>query len=217
MIIGPSRTPLSVKVMIWITAVVSILSPILTLFVMQSMKMLGPGAWLALSYYGMMKGWLWQPLTYFFVHTVGIGISFGFLLGLFFNLFIMWFAGSEVAYRYGNRGFVWFYLTSGIVSGLVAMLALFLSGSQSILVGSGPAIFALLTAWAMIYPNMELFFLFVIRMKAKWLVLAILGFAFILNLANGAWIPFLGDLTGVIWALLIGHFVWKLSFPWKTD
>ncbi len=215
--IGPSTTPMSVKILIWITCVVSILSPIATLFVMSSLKMLGPGAWFALSYYGILKGWLWQPLTYFFVHTVGAGISIFFLINLLFNMFILWFAGSEIADRYGNRAFYIFYLTSGFVAGLVVLLGIYLSSSNAILVGSGPPVFALLTIWAMIYPNMQLFFLFVVRMKAKWLILVVLGLALVLNLANGQWIPFLGDLAAILWALLIGHFVWHLSFPWKRD
>ena len=217
MMIGPSKTPPAVKAIIWITAVISVFSPIITVLMARSSGGLGPGAYLALSYYGIMKGWLWQPITYFFVHSIGIGISIFFLISLFFHMFLLWFAGSEVNFRYGTKAFLFFYLSSGLVAGLITGLALYLFSANQILVGSGPPVFALLTIWAMIYPNMQLSFLFLIRMKAKTLVLVVLAFGLVLNLANGQWVPFLGDLLGVAWALLIGTTIWRLSFPWKPQ
>ncbi|MCH9609085.1 MAG: hypothetical protein S4CHLAM45_08480 [Chlamydiales bacterium] len=213
---GPSKTPQPVKTVIGITTALSILAPILTMILLHSFKMMGPGAWFALSRFGILQGWIWQPLTYFFIQSAGVGISFGFLLSLFFHMFILWFAGSEIAHRYGSKAFVFFYLSAGLIPGLIGAAAQFLLGSNAILVGSSPPIFALLTVWGMLYPNMELFFLFVIRMKAKWLVLAILGFSLFMNLSYGEWIPLIADISGILWGFVIARFTWKLNLPFKN-
>ncbi len=217
MIIGPNHTPRVVKTLIWITAIVSLLSPILSYFFASNFQMLGPGAWLSLSRFGLLRGWLWQPLTYFFVHSVGGGISLSFLISLFFHLFILWFAGSEIAFRYGAKNFALFYLSAGLIGGLAATATFFTTSSFEVLFGSGPAVFALLTLWAMLYPNMNLFFLMIVKLKAKFLASIILGIALLVHLSHGEWAFFFADLAGILWALTIGRFAWKLDLPFKQS
>ena len=206
-LVGPHKTPKSVKWLIWITVLISLLAPILTYFVGHYFNLPGPGAWFSLSLWGVEKGWVWQPLTYFFLHSAGVGITFSLLIALFFHMLLLWFSGSEVAFRFGSRSFLLFYLGGGLVAGIVSGIALYLFSSQSLIVGSGPPVYALLMVWAMIYPELEFFFLFLIRLKAKWLVAVFLGLALLINLSFGQFIPFLADATGIVWGFVIGRFV----------
>ncbi len=215
--IGPHKTPTSVKWLIWITAALSFLSPVLTYLCERFWHLPGPGAWFALSLVGLQKGWLWQPITYFFLHSAGIGISLALLISIIFHMLLLWFSGSEIAYRFGNKQFLLFYLGSGLVAGLVGSLILFLFSSPAVLVGSSPPVFALMTLWAMLNPNLELFFFFLIRIRAKWLVALYLGLALLMNLSYGDFIAFCADLTAILFAFLIGLFVWKLENPFPLN
>jgi len=212
--VGPRKTPICVKWLVVFTTVISLLSPIVTYFLEHYWHLPGPGAWLSLSLFGLKQGWLWQPLTYFFLHSAGVGISFSLLISLFFHMFLLWFSGSEIDFRFGDKGFLLFYLGAGLFAGIIAALSLLFFSSQSVLVGSGPPVYALMMAWVMIYPDLELFFFFLIRIKAKWLVALYLAFALLVNLSYGAFIPFFADCAGIVWGFLVGHFFWKLPNPY---
>jgi membrane associated rhomboid family serine protease len=213
----PEETPQGVKWLIWVTSVISLTSPLVTYFLERYAHMPGSGAWFALSRLGLEHGWVWQPITYFFLQTAGVGISLGLLVSLFFHMLLLWFAGSEIAARFTNRGLVLFYLGAGLAAGLVSTLFLFLFNSQTVLVGSGPPIYALVTLWAMLYPDLELFFFFVIRIKTKWLVAIYLGLSLLVNLSYGEIIPFIAATTSIAWALCVGQLIWKLKNPFPLN
>lgn len=215
--VSPKQTPTSVRWVLWITIVTSLLAPISTFFLEHYFALPGPAAWLSLSLAGLKELWLWQPLTYFFLQSAGVGITFSFLISLFFLMLVLWFTGSEISSRFGKMGFILLYLGAGITAGLVATGTLFLSSSQSVLVGSGPAVYALVTVWAMLYPDLELFFFFLIRIKAKVLVALYLGLTLLIHLSYGEFIPFIADLSGIVWGFLIGRFVWKLKNPFPLN
>ncbi len=211
------KTSVSVKVLIALTIGISLLSPIVTFILNHYFQLAGPAQWFSLSRMGLLEGWLWQPLTYFFIQSAGIGISVSLLISLFFLMFLLWFTASEIDFRFGSRSFILFYLSAGIVSGLVATAALFAFSIQSVVVGSGPPIFALVMLWAMLYPDLELYFFFLLKVKAKWLVALLLGIAFLIDLSYGEFILFLANLTGVIWGFVMGKLVWKLPNPYPLN
>lgn len=215
--VGPHRTPKSVKVLIWLISLVSLLSPILTFLLNHYLKTTGPSQWFALSRWGLEQGWAWQPITYFFVHSAGIGISLSLLISLFFHMLLLWFSGSEIDFRFGSRSFILFYLGAGIIAGIFSAAALLLFSAQSVVAGSGPPIYALLMVWSMLYPDLELSFFFLLRIKAKWLVAVFLGIALVVNLSYGQWIPFLADAIGIAWGFAIGRIVWKLPNPYPLN
>jgi membrane associated rhomboid family serine protease len=215
--VGPHHTPKSVKWLIALIICCSILSPILTFILRHYFDFTGPGAWLSLSWTGLRKGWLWEPFTYFFIQATGEGISISFLISLFFQMLLLWFTGSEIVYRYGNKAFLLFYLGGGLFCGLIATAALFLFSSGSTIVGSGPPINSLLMLWTMLNPELQLFFFLFIRIKAKWLILVYLCFILLVNLSYGMFIPFLAELCGIIWGFLVGKVFWKLPNPYPLN
>lgn len=211
--VGPHKTPKSVKILIWTTILISLLSPILTFALNHYAKISGPSQWFILSRWGLLRGWLWQPFTYFFVHSPGVGISLTLLISLFFHMLLLWFSGSEIDLRFGTRSFILFYLGGGVFAGILSAAALLLFSSHAAVLGSGPPIYALLIVWTMLYPDLQLFFLFLIRIKSKWLVAIFLGIVLLINLSYGQFIPFLADVFGILWGFIIGKIVWKLPNP----
>lgn len=211
---GPYKTPPIIKGMIWVIVIISLLYPILTYFILETYKIAAPAFWLPLSLPGIRQGYLWQLVTYFFIHSVGTGFSILFLISLFFHMFLFWFAGSEVASRYYTWRFLLFYFGAGIFSGLVVLLYFFLFQPAGILFGSGPPVYALLTVWGMLYPELELYMFFLLRVSAKWIVLLFLAISLLFNIFAGDFSHFVGDLAGIIWGFAIGRFVWKLPNPY---
>ncbi len=107
---------------------------------------------------------IWQILSYMFLH--------GNFFHIFFNLFTLWMFGCEVERYLGSRGFLRFYLLSGI--GAACMHLLINSSSSTPVIGASGAIYGVLIAFAVLFPDrtitLLLFFVLPIQIKAKYLV-----------------------------------------------
>lgn len=135
---------------------------------------------LALSLDGIRHGFVWQPLTYMFLHA-----SFTHLL---FNMLTLYFLGPETERAMGSRHFLAMYLLSGLLGGLGW---LWLSPSPyAACVGASGAIFGILAAFATLYPRRQLtvlvFFIFPVTMMAWQLAAGLAFIEFILARADQA-------------------------------
>lgn len=101
--------------------------------------------------------WVWQPVTYLFIH--------GNFLHLLFNLFALWMFGMHVESQWGSREFLKYYLLCGVGAGLCNVLAA--PGSMHPVIGSSGAIYGLLVAFAMLYPEAVIYLYFFFPLKAK--------------------------------------------------
>lgn len=110
------------------------------------------------------KLWLWQFVTYMFLHSVSDPWH------IIFNMLVLWMFGSEVEKAMGTRRFLTMYFTAGIFAGIFGCL---FTPNNAILGASG-AIFAVEIAFAMFYPNATIIF-FVFPIKAKYLVMIFAG------------------------------------------
>ncbi len=141
---------------------------------------------------------IWQLITYQFLHG-----SFG---HIFFNMLMLWMFGMEIENIWGSRKFLAFYLISGIGAGLTQiLLAPILTGALAPTIGASGAIFGVMVAFGMMFPNRYIFIYFLIPMKAKYLiaflflieVMSVGGFSFIAHLAHIG-----GAITAAIFILL---------------
>ena len=128
------------------------------------LRLNGLYALLALSLDGVKHGFIWQPLTYMFLH--------GSLAHLFFNMLTLFFLGPETERAMGSKHFLSMYLLSGLLGGLGW---LWLSPQpHALCVGASGAIFGVLAAFATLYPRRQLtlliFFIFPVTMMAWQLV-----------------------------------------------
>ena len=108
--------------------------------------------------------WLWQPLTYMFLHHQGD------IMHLIFNMLMLWMFGGDLERRWGVSRFLRFYLICGAGAGAITCLVNALLGLQSATIGASGAIFGLLMAFGMVFPNRVVLFLGLFPMKARTMV-----------------------------------------------
>lgn len=110
----------------------------------------------------------WQIVTYAFLH--------GGLLHLAFNMFALWMFGSRLAWAWGTRRFLAYFMTCVVGAALLQLIVATAAASGSHhaypTVGASGGIFGVLLAFGMRYPNSVIMLLFPpIPMKAKYFVI----------------------------------------------
>jgi membrane associated rhomboid family serine protease len=121
---------------------------------------------------------VWQLATYMFLHG-GIG-------HILFNMLALWMFGAEFERLWGTRKFLKFYFFCGVGAGICVVIANYLFGDpSSATIGSSGAIYGLLLASAVLWPDREILFYFLIPIKMKYFVMIMGAIAF-LNSFNGA-------------------------------
>jgi membrane associated rhomboid family serine protease len=104
----------------------------------------------------------WQLVTYMFMHG-----GFG---HLFFNMLALWMFGMELEHRWGSRRFLIFYLTCGVGAGVANMIVAPLIGQLGPTVGASGAVFGVLVAFGMIFPDRPIYVYFLLPVRAKYFV-----------------------------------------------
>lgn len=131
----------------------------------------------------------WTIVTYMFVH--------GGLWHLAFNMLSLWMFGPRIEHLWGARSFVYFYLWCGIGGAIAHML---LEGGAG-LVGASAAVMGVLLAYALRWPDEEVYIFGAIPMKTRWLVvwLALINLAMGISSTRGGsgigWFAHLGGLA----------------------
>lgn len=118
-------------------------------------------------------GYLWQIVTYMFVH--------GGPWHIFTNMLMLFFLGPETERAMGTRRFLTMYFGCGIVAGLGWLIV---SGAgQNVCVGASGALFGILGAFAAMFPmrriTLLLFFVLPVTLSARTLAILLAVFAFV--------------------------------------
>lgn len=183
--------------------------------------------WLGLHYFQASGFAFWQPVTYMFMHG-----NFG---HLFFNMFALWMFGAAVENYWGTKKFLIYYFVAGIGGALVYELWQYIdfnyimhvqdySGVQISLketitvdqfmnrftmVGASGAVYGLLLAFGMLFPNSLIYIYFLIPVKAKWFVLIYGGIEVLYCIfASSDGIAHIAHLGGMLFGLLL-ILLWK--------
>jgi len=167
----------------------------------------------ALSLAGLKHGFVWQLLTFQFMHAGWIH--------LIFNSLAIFFFGRPVEAALGRRHFLTLYLSSGIIGGLVQMLfaALIPHYFDAPVVGASAGASGLVAAFAMLHweERFQLWLYFIpVSMKGKTLLAVSLALAFAgmmvpnSSIANAAHLG--GILAGGFYVRLIIQSQWP---QWK--
>lgn len=215
--IGPECTPKVIRFLVITTCAVSIVSALLDPLFLYVFHLSSPQELLSLSRNTLQRFFLWQPLTYLFIHGIaGAGITFGLLISLALNMFMLWIFGSTVLERVGTKPFLRFYLFSGVFAGITTLLTLTQLGSYAVIYGSSPCIFALFVVWVMLNPQAELLLFFIFPVKAKWLLAGTVGAILLVNLSQLNLIGFTHTLSALLFAYGYGLLAWDLRSPYPT-
>jgi len=137
----------------------------------------------------------WTALTFMFVHA--------WLAHLAFNMFTLWMFGPRLEQVWGTRSFIQFYLWSGL-GGAVAHL---IFAQHTAVIGASGAISGVLVAYALRWPDEEVYLFGVIPMKSRWLIAAMIGMNIVFALSPGSGI----DWTAHVGGMAFGWIFLKLS------
>ena len=143
----------------------------LALFIVTSMVPL-IGSFLAFQPSGVLFR-PWTIVTYMFVH--------GGFWHVFFNLLSLFFFGPPIESRWGSREFIKYYIICGLGGALLSFAFAF----NSSVVGASAAVYGVMLAFAMIYPDMPIYIYAIFPVKAKWLIAVLAAFSLFSAFSGG--------------------------------
>lgn len=161
----------------------------------------------------------YQIVTYMFMH--------GNFEHLFFNMFALWMFGANMENIWGSKRFLLFYLVCGLGAGLCQegvqyiQYATQLAGHESVdlggnmvlsmdrylnlmtTVGASGAIYGLLLAFGMMFPNSMIYLYFLFPIRAKWFVIGYAVIELISGFVGGGNVAHFAHLGGMLFGLIL--------------
>ena len=150
---------------------------------------------------------LWQPFTYLFFHAPfysSVGISH-----ILLNMLGLWVFGRELEQAWGKTKFLRYYFITGIGSGLITYF--FQMNSDNPVIGASGAVYGILLAYGVSYPNRMLYIWGLIPVRSLWLVIIMGSIAFFGLLGNADGISHVTHISG----MLIGYVLLKKNWKWR--
>jgi membrane associated rhomboid family serine protease len=164
----------------------------------------------------------YQFITYMFMH--------GNFSHLFFNMFAVWMFGSVLENTWGAKRFLFYYIVTGLGAAAVQYVVFYFqiqdlneqySGiefthfkremvNRMVIVGASGALFGLLLAFGMMFPNTMLYIYFLFPVKAKWFVIAYGAIELFTGLSNNPMdnVAHFAHLGGMLFGFII-IMIWK--------
>ena len=137
--------------------------------------------------------WIWQLATYLFLH--------GGWFHIIFNLFALWMFGYDLERAWGSQRFLFYFFLTGVGAGICSVV---LQPSSFVMtIGNSGAVYGVLLAYGMLFPERPIFLWFVIPIKAKWFVLIMGLIEFWTSLTQtGSGIAHIAHLGGMLFGYL---------------
>lgn len=145
-------------------------------------------------------GWIWQLATYMFLH--------GGIFHIVFNMLALWMFGAELERLWGTRYFLKFYFVTGIGAGALTVLFSLMPFDfaqqlqHSIVIGASGAIYGLLLAYALYFPDRPIYMYFLFPIPAKVFVAIMGAIAFLSSLSDAGGVANATHLGGLLVAYL---------------
>jgi membrane associated rhomboid family serine protease len=168
--------------------------------------------------------WIWQPVTYLFLHSGPAHILF--------NMLALWMFGVELERLWGRTFFLKYYFVAGVGAAATTLfLSLVPTGFGDLLwntvtVGASGAIYGLLLAYALYFPDRPIFVMALFPVPAKYFVLIMGGFALMSSVGgNQGGVANTAHLGGLVFGYLYLK-VWRTRplaevkyryFKWKMN
>jgi membrane associated rhomboid family serine protease len=135
---------------------------------------------------------IWQLFSYQFMHDTGN------IFHLIFNMFFLWMFGMEIESILGSRKFLIFYLACGVGAGLLQLfIPSLLDEPMGVTIGASGAVYGVMVAYAMYFPDRYLMFWFLIPVKAKYMIAFLVIIEF-LSVGNQSLVAHLAHIGGAI-------------------
>ena len=139
--------------------------------------------------------WVWQLATYMFLH--------GGVFHIVFNMLALWMFGTELERRWGTPFFLKFYAVTGVGAGVLTVLFSLLPFAaaqqlyQANIIGASGAIFGLLLAYALYFPERQIYMYLVFPIPARVFVAIIGAIAFLSSLGDSGGVASVTHLGGL--------------------
>jgi membrane associated rhomboid family serine protease len=123
-----------------------------------------------------LRGWVWQFVTYMFAH--------GSVSHILFNMLALFLFGTQVEQRLGTKEFVLYYFVTGILAGVFSFVVYYLTNTNVILLGASGAIFAVQLAYAALFPKAVVYLWGIVPLRAPVMVLGFTALEIILSITG---------------------------------
>lgn len=140
---------------------------------------------------------IWQPVSYMFLHG-GIG-------HLLINMLSLWMFGTELERMWGTRFFTKYYFVTGVGAALTTLLWSITPlpfADQiyySVMIGASGAIYGVLLAYAMAFPNRPIYMYFIFPIPAKYFVMIVGAITFLSSVGSaGSGVAHTAHLGGLV-------------------
>jgi membrane associated rhomboid family serine protease len=138
---------------------------------------------------------LWMPITYMFLHSLSSPMH------ILFNMLALWMFGGDVEKVFGARQFAVYYLFCGVGAGL--LVALLQPGLGIPTIGASGAIYGVVLAFGLFFPDRVIYMSFLIPIKAKYFVMIIGAIIFFSSFSgSGGGISHVAHLGGLVFGFI---------------
>ena len=151
---------------------------------------------------------MWQPVTYMFLHDTR---AFGHIL---FNMLALWMFGTELERMWGTHAFLRYYFATGIAAAITTILVSLMPFPSTaplfttVTIGASGAIYGLLLAYGLTFPNRPIYIYFIFAIPAKYFVMIMGAIALLSSMGGtGGGIAHITHLGGLVagFIMLRGH------------
>jgi membrane associated rhomboid family serine protease len=147
------------------------------------------------------RRWLWQPVTYMFLHA-------GFM-HILFNMLGIWMFGVELERMWGTRFFLKYYAITGVGAAITTILVGVLPYAPTAAtyemntVGASGALYGLLVAYALYFPDRPILMFLLFPVPAKFFVIIIGAISFLSATGAGSsTVAHVAHLGGIVFGYL---------------
>ena len=139
---------------------------------------------------------IWQPLTYLFLH--------GGLFHILFNMLTLWMFGTELERMWGSRFFTKYYFAAGLGAAATQVILSFVPGDfgdqmyLTTTIGASGAVYGVLLAYALYFPNRPIYMYFVFPIPAKYFVMILGGISLLSSVGGGGGVAHTAHLGGLV-------------------
>ena len=155
----------------------------------------------ALSLKSLLKGFIWQPLTFIFVPEMTGPLNFYLLFSLCFDGYLLWLLGRKVVRDVGNREFLKLFFIPPAIAALFSSFLLFKTSYAAPIHGLSFGIIPLTMAYFFLHPKAQFSFFSPHPVRLRWVGLALIILYLLQDCADLRFSCLLGHL----FTLIISH------------
>ena len=144
----------------------------------------------------------YQVFTYMFLHALQRRP-----MHIVFNMLYLWMFGVDVEKRLGSRSFAWMYFICGVGAGVLSAVFFaimnLMTGNAGPVIGASGAIFGVMLAYGLLFPERMILLFFILPIKAIYLVMFMIA-AEVVYLVTGAAgnVAHIAHVSGALFAYL---------------